>query len=124
MLTLVPRLEEELQGELNYPRRHRAAGDPAEGGRTTKVLSRLIELWMVPDVVELRSEFDVGSLGYFRLLDKGHVPVVLPGPTDDADAGVSKTRPSKRAGTIALNGASDAGRRDESGAVDPALTAL
>lgn len=65
-----PKLEVELQCKLHNPRRDRAAADQAECGRGGDGVSRIIELSVVPNVVELGPKFQARPLGYFRIFDK------------------------------------------------------
>src|SRR6185437_6148110 len=90
------RLEDELQGELHDARRNRTAGDMPESGRGAKVVSGRIELSVVPDVIKLRPELRVQRFRNLRVLDEGHVPVLLSGAHDNADNGVSEARACSR----------------------------
>src|SRR6185437_2335272 len=90
------RLEDKLQGELHDARRNRTASDRPESGQGAKVVSRRIELSVVPDVIKLRPELRVQRFRNLRVLDKGHVPVVLSGSHDNTDTRVSESRSCPR----------------------------
>jgi len=77
--------EKQLQSELNDTRRNRAAGDLSEiAARTASIIVKgRIELRVVPNIVELCTEFRIQRFRDFRVLDQRNIPVVLAGARDN-----------------------------------------
>src|SRR6202163_2024735 len=89
-------LERVLEPELNDSRRHGGCGDVPETGRTNlcnrggELCCRLArELRRVEGVEELRAELNGARLAqaaHVRVLENGHIHIVLPGSVDNSAA--------------------------------------
>src|SRR5205814_5897068 len=71
------RLEDQLQSELDQPRRICLAADDPKSARVVDICRRPAEHYTVEDIVELRAELHVYTLGDVSVLEHRDVFVVV-----------------------------------------------
>ena len=102
-------LEEVFEGELNHARRIGRRGNLAERERSIQVVSRRIELRMIPYVVELGPELEGAVFPDPSVLHDRCILVVLAGPEYDSHGRVAIARAcSFEVGAVGIEGSSAA----------------